>query len=131
MDVQGPPISYPAPRLITPETRPVHDNDSDRDNDTDSAFRASDDSTLAESLPPSPRQPPAYGEERAPPQYQEDEDPDDIKARRKIRRTLCIRLLTSIFITVLVSLIVAAVVARIHDSNINTDWGSNETASNK
>ncbi|KHN99737.1 uncharacterized protein MAM_02590 [Metarhizium album ARSEF 1941] len=122
MDVLGPPIRYPTPRVSTSET----DN-----NDNDSAFRASDDSTLAGSVPSSPRQPPAYGAERAPPLYQEEDDPDDIKARRKIKRTLCIRLLTSIFITVLVALIVAAVVARIHDSNINPAWSSNETASNK
>src|SRR5699024_5974980 len=62
--------------------------------------------------PPSPRQPPAYGAEGAPPQYQE-ELVSGSKAKR--RKTLLVRLLTSIFITVLVSLIVAAVVGRIHD----------------
>lgn len=128
MDIQAPPIRYPTPRISTSEP-----DNNDNDNDNDSTFRASDDSTLAGSIPPSPQQPPAYGAERAPPQYRDqgEDDPDDVKARRKVRRTLCIRLMTSIFITVLVSLIVAAVVARIHDSNINTDWGSNETASNK
>ncbi|EFY87623.1 hypothetical protein J3459_014225 [Metarhizium acridum] len=123
MDVHGPPIRYPTPRQASTCGAENKDNGS--------SFRASDDSTLAESIPSSPRQPPAYGAERAPPLYQEEDDPDHVKARRKVRRTLCIRLLTSIFITVLVSLIVAAVVARIHDSNINPDWSSNETASNK
>ncbi|EFY97525.1 hypothetical protein X797_007120 [Metarhizium robertsii] len=124
MDVHGPPIRYPTPRASTC----MCGTDS---NDNGSSFRASDDSTLAESIPSSPRQPPAYGAERAPPLYQEEDDPDDVKARRKARRALCIRLLTSIFITVLVSLIVAAVVARIHDSNINPGWSSSETASNR
>ncbi|TWU73218.1 hypothetical protein ED733_004785 [Metarhizium rileyi] len=78
-----------------------------------------------------PRQPPAYGAEGAPPLYKEETDPDDAKAKRKIKRTLCIRLLTSIFITVLVALIVAAVVARIHDSKINFNRSSGETASNR
>lgn len=36
-------------------------------------------------------------------------------SKAKRRKTLLVRLLTSIFITVLVSLIVAAVVGRIHD----------------
>lgn len=113
-----PPIRCP-PRIIT----------HDCDNGTESSFRASDDSTIAESesIPPSPRQPPAYGDEGAPPHYHDDVDKQEAKARRKIKRTLCIRLMTSIFITVLVSLLVAAVVARIHDGHINTDWSSNQT----
>ncbi|RCI15330.1 hypothetical protein L249_6521 [Ophiocordyceps polyrhachis-furcata BCC 54312] len=57
------------------------------------------------------RQPPAYGDE--PPNYQE-ELLSQAKARE--RKTIFIRLLSSIFITVLVSLIVAAVVERIHDN---------------
>lgn len=118
MDIESP-IRYP-PRIIT------HDSD----NETESSFRASDDTTIAESeyISPSLRQPPAYGDEGAPPRYQEGfNNEEDVKARRKVKKTLCIRLMTSIFITVLVSLIVAAVVARIHDSQINTDWSSNQT----
>lgn len=118
MDIE-PPIRYP-PRII------IHDSD----NETESSFRASDDTTIAESenISPSIRQPPAYGDEGAPPRYQEGfNSEEDVKARRKVKKTLCIRLMTSIFITVLVSLIVAAVVARIHDSQINTDWSSNQT----
>ncbi|PFH63214.1 hypothetical protein XA68_16653 [Ophiocordyceps unilateralis] len=57
------------------------------------------------------RQPPAYGDEPA--NYGE-ELLSQIKARE--RKTIFIRLLSSIFITVLVSLIVAAVVERIHDN---------------
>ncbi|PHH70537.1 hypothetical protein CDD80_5942 [Ophiocordyceps camponoti-rufipedis] len=59
------------------------------------------------------RQPPAYGDE--PPNYQGQEELlSQVKARE--RKTIFIRLLSSIFITVLVSLIVAAVVERIHDN---------------
>jgi hypothetical protein len=125
MVLRGPPIQCPEPQVRT------GDASNSNNIDSGSPFSASDDTTLAGSLPPSPRQPPAYGAEGAPPKYQEADDPDGERARRKIRRTLCIRLLTSIFITVLVCLIIAAVVARIHDSNINTDWSSNEATSNK
>lgn len=111
MEITGPPVRYPTSRISA----------------TEDAYRTSNDTTLAESIPSSPRQPPAYGAERAPPGYEEEIDPSDIKARRKRRRTLCIRLMTSIFITVLVSLIVAAVVARIHDSQFGRS-SSNETS---
>ncbi|PHH92350.1 hypothetical protein CDD83_7728 [Cordyceps sp. RAO-2017] len=70
------------------------------------------DSTSSECSPSSPRQPPAYGEE--PPQYNQEDVLGEAKARE--RKTIFIRLLTSIFITVLVSLIVAAVVEKIHDN---------------
>ncbi|KAK2598065.1 hypothetical protein QQS21_005776 [Conoideocrella luteorostrata] len=121
MDLE-PPRRYANPHVI------IHELDSD--SESESSFRASDDSTLAESdsIPPSPRQPPAYADEGAPPQYQEEHNLDDVKARREAKKTLCIRLLTSVFITVLVSLIVAAVVARVHDSQINTNWSSNQAA---
>ncbi|KAJ6446752.1 NmrA family protein [Purpureocillium lavendulum] len=77
--------------------------------------------------PPSPRQPPAYGAEGAPPQYQE-ELVSGAKSKAKRRKTLLVRLLTSIFITVLVSLIVAAVVGRIHDRQGN---GAGDAAQNQ
>ncbi|RDA92064.1 hypothetical protein CP533_0981, partial [Ophiocordyceps camponoti-saundersi (nom. inval.)] len=72
---------------------------------------ASSESTASVCTSTSQRQPPAYGDE--PPNYQE-ELLSQAKARE--RKTIFIRLLSSIFITVLVSLIVAAVVERIHDN---------------
>ncbi|PHH71353.1 hypothetical protein CDD82_6559 [Ophiocordyceps australis] len=76
------------------------------------------DATLAESIPPSPRQPPAYGDDRAPaPPYEEIESEVKARQRAKERQTVFIRLLTSVFVTVLVALIVAAVVVRIQDKN--------------
>lgn len=78
---------------------------------TSNTYRTGDSTSLTACSAVSPRQPPAYGDE--PPQYQE-EVLYDTKARE--RKTVFIRLLTSIFITVLVSLIVAAVVEKIHDN---------------
>ncbi|PHH66150.1 hypothetical protein CDD81_213 [Ophiocordyceps australis] len=76
------------------------------------------DVTLADSLPSSPRQPPAYGDERAPaPPYEEFESDAKARRRAKERQAVFVRLLTSVFITVLVALIVAAVVVRIHDNH--------------
>ncbi|RDA82830.1 hypothetical protein CP532_6095, partial [Ophiocordyceps camponoti-leonardi (nom. inval.)] len=72
---------------------------------------ASSESTASVCTSTTQRQPPAYGDE--PPNYQE-ELLSQVKARE--RKTIFIRLLSSIFITVLVSLIVAAVVERIHDN---------------
>ena len=113
MEIQGPPIRYPPPTPSLPPQRP-------RLCSVDDHFRTSVDSTLvASSIASSPR-PPAYGAESAPPHYEEKLDPTDKKSRRKLKRTLCIRLMTSIFITVLVSLIVAAVVARIHDGQTHS-----------
>ncbi|KAL7792475.1 hypothetical protein V8C37DRAFT_380435 [Trichoderma ceciliae] len=83
---------------------------------------ATSESTSAESPPLSPRtQLPAYGDERAPPKYQEDglsKEEEEAAKKAKTRRTLFIRLLTSIFVTVLVSLVVAAAFGRIHDRQI-------------
>ncbi|POR32813.1 Uncharacterized protein TPAR_06996 [Tolypocladium paradoxum] len=97
MEPQGRPVRYPTPSVST-----------------NGVYRTGD-PALSEGDPVSPRQPPAYGDERAPPQYQED-GASDAKTKAKARKTILVRLLTSIFITVLVSLIVAAVVGRIHDS---------------
>jgi hypothetical protein len=75
-------------------------------------------STIAEGPPQSPEtQLPAYGDEREPPKYQENGLSKGMEAveKAKMKRTLFIRLLTSIFITILVSLVVAAAVGRIHD----------------
>ncbi|KJZ76361.1 hypothetical protein HIM_04090 [Hirsutella minnesotensis 3608] len=68
-------------------------------------------SALSECPPSALRQPPDYGDE--PPTYNKEELLYDAKSRE--RKTIFIRLLTSIFITVIVSLIVAAVVEKIHD----------------
>lgn len=81
-------------------------------------FEAASESTTAESPPLSPRtQLPAYGDERAPPKYQENGLSKEEEAinKARTRRLLFIRLLTSIFVTVIVSLVVAAAVGRIHD----------------
>ena len=83
----------------------------------------SDSTTLrgpSESDPASPWQPPAYGSDGAPPQYGEDLATEG-KRKAMVRRTLLVRLLTSIFITVLVALIVAAVMGRIHDRRESDD----------
>ncbi|KAF1732232.1 hypothetical protein CRV24_008426 [Beauveria bassiana] len=92
---------------------------------------ASSDTTLAESTPPSPRnQPPPYRDEAltTPPYYQ-----DDVFGRRKKhgelpKKTLVIRLCTSIFIAFLVCLIVAAVVGRIHDTQLGKKQDAQESA---
>ncbi|KND86753.1 hypothetical protein TOPH_08609 [Tolypocladium ophioglossoides CBS 100239] len=97
MEPEGRPVRYPTPSVSA-----------------NGVYRIGD-PALSEIDPTSPRQPPAYGDERAPPQYQE-EVASNAKTKAKARKTILIRLLTSIFVTVLVSLIVAAVVGRIHDS---------------
>ncbi|EHK15357.1 uncharacterized protein TRIVIDRAFT_228392 [Trichoderma virens Gv29-8] len=79
---------------------------------------AASNSTTAESPPVSPQtQLPAYGDEREPPKYQEDGLSKDEEAmnKAKTRRILFIRLLSSIFVAVIVLLIVAAAVGRIYD----------------
>lgn len=78
---------------------------------TSNTYRTGDSASLTACSTASPQQPQAYGDE--PPQY-EDELLYDAKARE--RKIIFIRLLTSIFITVLVSLIVAAVVEKIHNN---------------
>ncbi|KAG5976827.1 hypothetical protein E4U55_007194 [Claviceps digitariae] len=117
MDIE-PPTQYP-PRIV------IHDTD----NDTESSFQDSDDSTIAESDPPekSPRRRPAYVDEGELPLYQEDDSAQDAKTRRAIKKTLCIRLMASIFVAILVSVTVAAAVARIYDSETNPDQSSNQT----
>ncbi|KAJ2967309.1 hypothetical protein NQ176_g9724 [Zarea fungicola] len=82
---------------------------------------ASSETTLAESLPPSPNQPPPYGDEAlpSPPQYLEEGRGQEKKHGPPLpKKTLIIRLCTSIFIAFIVCLIVAAVVGRIHDAQI-------------
>lgn len=82
-------------------------------------YYASCDSTLAGSLPPSPRnQPPPYGDDAlpSPPQYHDDTFEREKRHGDPLpRRTVIIRLCTSIFIAFIVCLVVAAVVGRIHD----------------
>ncbi|KAK5989868.1 hypothetical protein PT974_08130 [Cladobotryum mycophilum] len=102
MAMEGPPVRYP-------------------NLSTEDVYRAGE-STLAGSTPPlSPRQElPVYPIEGGPPIYEDDElDAKEkaarAKAKSKVRKILLIRLLSSIFITVLVSLFVAAVVGRIEN----------------
>lgn len=109
MEPEGRPVRYPTPSVSA------------------NGVCRTDDPALSESDPASPRQPPAYGDERAPPRYQE-EVASDAKIKAKARRTIFVRLLASIFVAVLVSLIVAAVVGRIHDSQ-SKDRGDNSNKS--
>lgn len=95
-----------------------------------SVSASSDSTTLraqSDSDPPSPRQPPAYGVDGAPPQYEEDLEAEG-KRKAMVRRTLLVRLLTSVFITVLVALIVAAVMGKIHDRR---ESGNKQESSDK
>ncbi|KAJ3487377.1 hypothetical protein NLG97_g6428 [Lecanicillium saksenae] len=97
---------------------------------------ASSDTTLAESLPPSPRghQPPPYGDEAllSPPLYQEDTlEPEKRHGQPLPKKTLITRLLTSIFIAFIVCLIVAAVVGRIHDTSLRHKQDAQESATHK
>ncbi|KAH6606873.1 hypothetical protein Trco_006026 [Trichoderma cornu-damae] len=87
----------------------------------------------AESPPLSPRtQLPAYGDERAPPQYQADGlSKAQEAAEEATRRTLFIRLLSSVFVTVLVSLVVAAAVGRIHDRQAAEKKSKDEQRANE
>ncbi|PNY29731.1 Uncharacterized protein TCAP_00358 [Tolypocladium capitatum] len=109
MEPEGHPVRRPTPSVST-----------------NGVCRPGDPALSSESDPASPRQPPAYGDERAPPQYQE-EAASGAKTMAKARKTILVRLLTSIFITVLVSLIVAAVVGRIHDSQSNGKGDNNSS----
>ena len=89
---------------------------------------ASSDSTLEDSCYPgspttlvSPASsryyPPPYRVDGAPPSYQEETCAGGKSRRQPLpKKTLIIRLFTSIFIAVIVCLIVAAVVGRIHDT---------------
>lgn len=100
MDAQGPPLHYPN----------SHES-------TDEIYRTRQ-SSRRSSPPVSPRhQPPAY-EEGAPPQYQE-EEAGEIKDEANRKRTVCVRLLTSLFIVVIVALIVAAVFGRINEVKVD------------
>ncbi|UNI13894.1 hypothetical protein JDV02_000590 [Purpureocillium takamizusanense] len=127
MDIRGPPVRYPSAPSVSISTSDVVLLRS-----PPSPVSAGSDSTTlrnpSDCDPPSPRQPPAYGAEGAPPQYQE-ELVSGAKSKAKRRKTLLVRLLTSIFITVLVSLIVAAVVGRIHDRQNNNDDAAQNTSS--
>ncbi|KAM3458529.1 hypothetical protein MY3296_000287 [Beauveria thailandica] len=92
---------------------------------------ASSDTTLAESTPPSPRnQPPPYRDEAltSPPYYQDDVFGRGKKHGELPKKTLVIRLCTSIFIAFLVCLIVAAVVGRIHDTQLGKKQDAHESA---
>ncbi|RFU74990.1 hypothetical protein TARUN_7272 [Trichoderma arundinaceum] len=97
-------------------------------------FSASE-SAHTESPPQSPRtQLPAYGDERAPPKYQENglTKEDEAAKKARTRKTLFVRLLTSIFVTVLVSLVVAAAVGRIQhrqaaEKKLKEEQRANET----
>ena len=97
-----------------------------------SAGYASSDTTLADSVPSSPRnQPPPYGfgdggESAQPPQYEEETaSVAKTDAKKRLKKKLVIRLMTSILITVIVCLIVAAVVGRIHESQSSQSTKSN------
>lgn len=95
MDVQGPPVHYPN----------AHES-------TNAVYRTRE-STPAGSPPATPQyQLPAY--DSPPPQYQEEESLET-KLKKDGRRTVCIRLMTSIFIVTIVALIVAAVFGRINN----------------
>lgn len=97
MDIQGPPLHYPN----------SHES-------TDEIYRTRRSSPHT-STSSSPRyQLPAYAEEGAPPQYQE-EDTSEKNGKRDGKRTILIRLLTSLFIAIIVALIVAAVFGKINE----------------
>ncbi|UKZ77128.1 hypothetical protein TrVFT333_004846 [Trichoderma virens FT-333] len=95
---------------------------------------AASNSTTAESPPVSPQtQLPAYGDEREPPKYQEDGLSKDEEAmnKAKTRRILFIRLLSSIFVAVIVLLIVAAAVGRIYDRQAREKKSKEEQKDNE
>ncbi|KAG6039566.1 hypothetical protein E4U41_002411 [Claviceps citrina] len=106
-DDAEPAIRYP-PRIVI----------FDAHSETDYSPHISDDSTIAES---------ECEEEEAPQLCRDGADAQDAKARRAVKKKLCIRLTTSIFITVIVSLLVAAVVARICDRQAHPMESSNQT----
>ncbi|KAG6008612.1 hypothetical protein E4U21_004252 [Claviceps maximensis] len=122
MDVQRPTQRQYPPRLVIPD-----DND-----DSEYSSEPSDDSTIAENdsppQSPRPRRLPAHGDERALPLYKKDVSSQEAKARRLIKKTLCIRLAASIFVVILVAVIVAAAVSRIFfDSKMRVDQSSDKT----
>ncbi len=97
---------------------------------------ACSDTTLADSLPSSPRnQPPPYGDEAAllsPPQYQDDTFGREKRYAEPLpKKTLIIRMFTSIFIAFIVCLIVAAVVGRIHDTSLRNKQDAQESAAHR
>lgn len=105
---------------------------------------ASSDTTLAVSEPSSPaslrNNPPPYGDEAAlssPPQYANENDDEESASREKRvvnqlpKKTLIIRLFTSIFIAFIVCLIVAAVVGRIHDESVRKHKEAEDEAARK
>lgn len=101
MDIQGPPLHYPNSHNSTAEIyRTRH-----------SSPRGSSQSSPRYQLP-------AYVEEGAPPKYQEEES-KETKEKPDGKRTIFIRLLTSLFIVIIVALIVAAVCGKISD--VKTD----------
>ncbi|KAG5925433.1 hypothetical protein E4U42_004288 [Claviceps africana] len=100
MDVERP-IQYP-PRVAVRKT----------DNDNESLFHGSDASTATESEFPFKRTLP----------HQE-----AAKARRIVKQELCIRLMASIFVTLLVSVTVAAAVTRMFEGDTQPSLSSNQT----
>lgn len=94
MDSQAPPLHYPNSSDSTAEIYRTRQNE---------LYSP----TLCNGYPL-----PAYAEEPEPPQYQDPpEDPD--KARRRTKKILMIRVMTSIFIALIVSLIVAGAVTKV------------------
>ncbi|KAI9166536.1 tRNA pseudouridine synthase 1 [Paramyrothecium foliicola] len=109
MDPQGPPLHYPRPNSSLETER-----------------------TIAGSAPTSPREevsnhvfegePPLYGEAQS-------TTAQDEKARKKERRTTCIKFATSIFIAVIVCLVAAAVIGKIHENQARKYAASPSTTS--
>ncbi|KAG5931481.1 hypothetical protein E4U53_001750 [Claviceps sorghi] len=88
------------------------------DNDNESLFHGSDASTIADS---------DSLFKGALPLYQGDVSAQDAKARRIVKQELCIRLMASIFVTVLVSVTVAAAVTKMFDGETKPSPSSNQT----
>lgn len=104
-DNQAPPVHYPSARESTAavyRTREAGDGDALERNKTNGSGGSGSSSY----------QLPAYGEESAPPDYQE--DPEELaKKHAKERRTMAVRVISSVFVAMIVSLIVAAAVTKI------------------
>ncbi|KAK0389050.1 hypothetical protein NLU13_2626 [Sarocladium strictum] len=95
MDSQAPPLHYPNSHESTAEV-----------------YRTRQDDLYSPTLVNGGYPLPAYGEEPEPPQYQE--TPEELaKAKKRARNILVVRLLTSVFIALIVSLIVAGAVTKI------------------
>jgi hypothetical protein len=95
MDSQAPPLHYPN----------AHDS-------TVEVYRTRQDELYSPTLVNGGYPLPAYGEEQQPPEYQD--TPEDIeKAKKRIRNILIVRVMTSVFIALIVSLIVAGAVTKI------------------